>query len=55
MLNLNDITFCKQLENLIDLSFEMPYVSYCQPLCGILTKTPNNETTEINHLIIIDL
>ena len=32
MLNLNDITLNKQLDNLKGKSFEMPYVSYCQPL-----------------------
>ena len=31
MLNFNDITFNKRLGNLIGRSFEMPYVSYCQP------------------------
>ena len=32
MLNLNDITFNKRLDNLIGRCFELPYVSYCQPL-----------------------
>jgi tRNA(Glu) U13 pseudouridine synthase TruD len=34
VLNLNDTTFNKRLGKLIGRSFEMPYVSYCQPLCG---------------------
>ena len=38
VLNLNDITFNKRLSNLIGKSFEMPYVSYRQPLPPILTK-----------------
>ena len=38
MLNLNDITFNKQLDNLIGWSFEMPYVFYCQPLGCIKRK-----------------
>jgi len=38
VINLNDITFNKQLGNLIDRSFEMPYVSYCQTLATIARK-----------------
>jgi len=38
VLNLNDITFNKQLGNLIGRSFEMPYVSYCHPLWTIWRK-----------------
>lgn len=38
VLNLNDITFNKRLGNLIGRYFEMPYVSYCQPFCGVYKK-----------------
>jgi len=33
VLNLSDITFNKRVGNLIGRCSEMPYVSYCQPLC----------------------
>jgi hypothetical protein len=36
VLNMNDITFNKWLGNLKGRYFEMPYVSYCQPLDGIV-------------------
>lgn len=39
VLDLNDITFNKRLGKWIGKSFEVPYVSYCQPLCGILKIT----------------
>jgi hypothetical protein len=29
---LNNITFNKRLGNVMGRNFEMPYVSYCQPL-----------------------
>ena len=33
---MNDITINKRLGNLMVRSFEMPYVSYCQPLAFML-------------------
>jgi hypothetical protein len=41
VLNLNDITFNKQLGNMTGGCFEMPYVSYCQPLYAILKLRTN--------------
>ena len=38
VLNLNNITSNKRFGSWIDRSFEMPYVSYCHPLCNILKK-----------------
>jgi hypothetical protein len=39
VLDLNDITLNKRHGNLTVRSFEMPYVSYCQPLCTSGKKT----------------
>ena len=43
VLNLNDITFNNRLGNLIGRCFEMPYVSYCHPLCGSLGEIADRQ------------
>lgn len=47
VLNLKEITFNKRLGYLKGKSFEMPYVSYCHPLCATLKNdTTDNKRTE---------
>jgi CubicO group peptidase (beta-lactamase class C family) len=49
VLNLNDITFNKRLGKLIGGCFEMPYVSYCHPLCAI-KQTISKEKMKTNKM-----
>lgn len=48
VLNLNNITFNKRFGSMIGRCFELPYVSYCQPLAVTLKRqtVQKNMTTE---------